>query len=343
MVSDWQHLYICFLYRQKYICHLFIKYGQMKPAVLFFFSFFVTKTFLFAQDIPVKELPNEIFRNVKKDANDTTRWKWKHGGIVNINVAQGTLSNWSAGGDNFSLSLNSYVNYSLFYRNEKHTWDNSFDFNLGFVQTTSLGSRKNDDRIDLLSKYGFRIDTSNKWYLSGLFNFRSQFFDGRTYYTKDSSDLASTFLSPAYLILSVGFDYKPKPTFSIFLSPITNRTTFVANRRLSQKGAYGVGINNHVYDEVGAFASINYYTSIYKNATYKGRIDLFSNYGHNPQNIDMFLTNAFAFKINRFMAATYNLDMIYDDDVKFANKGPRLQLKSLIGVGFTMPFAQQSH
>src|SRR5881227_1793632 len=89
-----------------------------------------------AQDIPVKVLPNEIFRTVKKDAGDTSRWKWKRGGVFNSNLAQGSLSNWSAGGDEFSLSLNTYVNYLLFYRQGRHSWDNSFDFNLGFVQTS---------------------------------------------------------------------------------------------------------------------------------------------------------------------------------------------------------------
>jgi hypothetical protein len=296
-----------------------------------------------AQDIPVKVLPKEIFRTVKKDANDTTQWKWKRGGIVNANLAQGALSYWSAGGDNFSLSLNSYVNYSVFYRNGRHSWDNSLDFNLGFIQTTSLGSRKNDDRYDLLSKYGYSIDTNNKWYLSGLFDIRSQLFDGRTYYTKDSSTLASTFLSPTYLVLSVGFDYKPKPTFSLFLSLLTNRTTFVASNKLSKQGAYGVIPGSHVYDEVGAFASLNYFTTITKDITYKGRIDLFSNYGHRPQNVDMYLTNAFTVKINKFLAASYNLDMIYDDDVKFPPHGTRLQLRSQVGFGFAMPFAVERH
>ena len=46
-----------------------------------------------------------------------------------------------------------------FIKKEKHSWDNTFDFNLGYVKTTSLGSRKNDDRFDLLSKYGYAIST----------------------------------------------------------------------------------------------------------------------------------------------------------------------------------------
>lgn len=292
-----------------------------------------------AQDIPVKTLPKDIFRSVKKDANDTTQWRWKRGGVINANLAQSSLSNWSAGGDDFALSFNTYVNYSLFYRNGRHSWDNSFDFNLGFIQTTTLGSRKNDDRFDLLSKYGYRIDTLNKWYLSGLFDIRSQFFDGRTYYSKDSSSLASTFLSPTYLVLSVGFDYKPRPTFSLFFSPLTNRTTFVASSKLSKQGAYGVAPGSHSYNEVGAFASANFFTIITKDLNYKGRLDLFSNYGYRPQNIDIYLTNSFAIKINKFLAATYNLDMIYDDDVKFPPHGARLQLRSQVGFGFTMPFA----
>jgi len=315
----------------------------MNKLKLIIFLFFAVIKHTIAQDIPVKVLPTEIFRSVKKDASDTTQWKWKRGGVINANLAQSSLSYWSAGGDDFSLSFNTYVNYSLFYRNGRHSWDNSFDFNLGFVQTTSLGSRKNDDRFDLLSKYGYSIDTSHKWYLSTLFDFRSQFFDGRTYYNKDSSSLASTFLSPAYLILSVGFDYKPRPTFSFFLSPLTNRTTFIASNKLSKLGSYGVGVGNHSYDEVGAFGSINFFTNITKDINYKGRMDLFSNYAYKPLNIDFYLTNAIAFKINKFLAATYNLDMIYDDDVKFPPRGARLQLRSQVGFGFTMPFAREKH
>ncbi len=308
--------------------------------------FICVVTFTKGQDIPVRTLPNEIFRSVKKDANDTSTWKWKRGGSINANLAQGSLSNWSAGGDNFSLALNTHLNYSVFYRSTVHTWDNSFDFNFGFVQTTSLGSRKNDDRIDFLSKYGRRIDTVNKIFASALFNFRSQFFDGRTYYSRDNSDLASTLFSPAYIVLSVGFDYKPKPTFSLFVSPLTNRTTLVASNRLSDKGAYGVPKGKHTYNEVGAFASVNYFTTIKKTVTYKGRMDLFSNYANEPQNVDVYITNLFSFKITKFLSASYSLDMIYDDNVKLFgkyNNSPGLQLKSLIGIGFTMPFAREAH
>jgi hypothetical protein len=320
----------------------------MKSLRLFFIavSLLIKFTVVAQDDIPVRELPKEIFREVKKDPNDTSQWRWKKGGLFNLNLSQGSLSNWAAGGDNYSLSLNTYVNYYVLHKHPRHTWDNNLDFYFGFIQTTSLGSRKNDDRLDYISKYGYSLDTSNKIYVSALFNFRSQLFDGRTYFSRDSSELSSTILSPAYFLLSLGFDYKPLPNLSIFVSPITNRLTVVANTKLATLGKYGVDSGNHFYYEPGAFASINYFENIIKNVSYKGRLDLFSNYRHNPLNVDIYITNIFSFKINRFLSATYNLDIIYDDDVKLFGKNsnsPRMQLKSLIGIGLLFPFAQSKN
>ena len=293
-----------------------------------------------AQDITVNRMRNETSRTIKKD-NDTTRWNWKRGGLLNFNLSQGSLSNWAAGGDNFSLAVNGYFNYFFFYKKERHFWDNNIDLNLGYVQSTSLGSRKNDDRFDYLSKFGYKMDTVGKWYLSTLFNFRTQLFDGYTY-SNNVGDFASSFLSPAYLILSVGFDYKPTRSLSVFLSPLTSRSTIIGNDKLANKGVYGVPAGQHSLQETGTFITVNYYNTIAKNVTYKGRVDLFSNYRSHAQNVDMYMTNLFSFKINRFFSATYSLDMIYDDDIRLfgpTNSSPGLQSKSLIGIGFLMPLS----
>ena len=267
-----------------------------------------------AQDIVVNKLRSETSRTIKKEA-DTTHWNWKRGGLMSFNLAQGSFSNWAAGGDNFSMTVNGYFNYFFYYKKDRHSWDNNMDVNLGYVQSTSLGSRKNDDRFDFLSKYGYKVDTTGKWYLSTLFNFRSQFFDGYTY-SNNIPDFSSSFLSPAYVILSVGFDYKPTDKLSMFISPLTSRSTIITNSVLAQKGIYGIPAGQHSINEIGAFATINYSNVIAKNVTYKGRLDLFSNYASNPQNVDLFMTNLFSFKINRYFSATYSLDMIYDDNIR---------------------------
>lgn len=310
-----------------------------KQTLLFLFSICIHFIAVAQDYIPVKTLPVELFRTVKKDPNDTASWKWKRGGMANLNIAQGSLSNWAAGGDKFTIAVSSYVNYFLLNKGAKHNWDNSVDFNFGYINTTSLGSRKNDDRFDILSKYGYSLDSTNKIFLSALFNFRTQFFDGSTY-IDGTGTLNSTFLSPAYLFLAAGFDYKPFNNFSLFLSPLTERMTIVTSKRLS--GQYGVAVGKNSINQIGAFASINFKSPVFKNVTYKGKLDLFTDYGNNPGNVDMYFTNFLNFKINKYLSASYNLDLIYDDDVKLFGKNadsPGLQLKSLIGIGFSMPFS----
>lgn len=301
---------------------------------LTFVSFFGI-TIAKSQDLVVTKLRSETSRTIKKE-EDTTKWNWKRGGVFNLNVAQGSLSNWAAGGDNFSMTLNGYFNYFSYYKKDRHSWDNNLDVNLGYVQTTSAGSRKNDDRFDFLSKYGYKMDTTGKWFLSALFNFRSQFFDGYTY-SGTVGSFASTILSPAYVILSAGFDYKPNDKFSMFISPLTSRTTLVMNKFLSDKGSYGVKPGTNALYEVGAFATFNYNNAFAKNIVYKARLDLFSNYLSNPGNVDVFMTNQLTIKVAKNFSATYSLDMIYDDDVRLfgPNKtSPGLQVKSLIGLGY---------
>jgi hypothetical protein len=290
---------------------------------------------LIAQNIAVAKLRSETSRSIKKD-NDTSYYNWKQGGMYNFNLAQSSLSNWAAGGDNFNMAINTYFNYYAYYQKPRQSWDNNVDLNLGFVQSTSLGGRKNDDRVDILSKYGYRIDTTGMWYLSGLFNFRSQFFDGYSF-SGSNSNFTSSLLSPAYIILSAGLDFKPNNTFSVFFSPLTSRTTLVLNNKLSNLGSYGVPVGKKINRETGLFVTVNYSNTIAPNITYRGRADFFSNYYEKPENINLYMTNMFTFKINKYFSATYSLDLMYDDKIKIfgpLKKSPGLQLKSIIGIGY---------
>jgi hypothetical protein len=306
----------------------------MLKGVLLFLTVFCLIS-LHAQDLVVAKLRSETSRNIKKDT-DTSNWNWKQGGLYNLNVSQSSLSNWAAGGDNFNMSINSYFNYFAFYKKERQSWDNNIDVNLGFVQSTSQGGRKNDDRLDLLSKYGYKLDTVGKWYVSGLFNFRSQLFDGYSF-SGSKSTFISSFFAPAYMIISAGLDYKPDNNFSLFFSPLTSRTTLVLNKKLSNLGKYGVDTGRMVNRETGLFVTVNYSKVIASNINYRGRADFFSNYYDKPENVNFYMTNLFTFKINKNFSATYSLDLIYDDKIRIfgANKkSPGLQTKSIIGIGY---------
>lgn len=293
---------------------------------------------LLAQDESIKKLKADTEKSIAKDASDTIQKTWKKGGIYGLNVSQGTLSNWAAGGEDFSLSVNSLLSLYAFYKKDRHSWDNTFDFNLGYVKTTSLGGRKNDDRFDLLSKYGYALNP--KLNLAGIFNFRSQLFRGYTF-PDNVKTYSSNFMAPGYLLLGVGLDYKPTSNLSIFLSPATARLIIVRDTALSNKGLYGVDPGEKSALEFGAFATINYLKDISKSVTYKGRLDLFSNYLHNPQNIDIYMTNALNVKLSRVLSLTWGLDLIYDDDVKLFgpdNNSAAWQIKSLVGIGLLVKF-----
>lgn len=305
----------------------------------FLFLIFISlSTQLFAQDKTVQDLKAEASKNVKKQIIDSSK-SWNTGGQFDLNLAQGSESNWAAGGDDFSFSLNSYLGVYAFYRKGVYSWDNTLDLNYGFLNTTSLGSRKNDDRINLLTKAGRQI--APKLSLSALFNFRSQFSKGYNYNKDGTKDLLSDFMSPAYILLSLGFDYKPVEGLSIFVSPITSRWTIVRNDSLSAKGAYGVPPGAKSKNEIGAFVTINYLHNLSKTISYKGRLDLFSNYEHNPQNVDVLMNNMFTAQVSKVLTASVGLDMIYDDDVKLFgpnHDSPGLQLKSQIAVGMSLKF-----
>jgi hypothetical protein len=148
-------------------------------------------------------------------------------------------------------------------------------------------------------------------------------------------------LAPAYLLIGLGLDYKPTQNFSVYLSPITNRWVIVNDDTLSAKGLYGVTPGKKTKSEVGAFLSAQYLKAITKTISYKGRLDLFSNYQHNPEKIDVFMTNLFSVKLSKVLAATWNVDLIYDDDVRLFGsdgKSPAWQIKSLVGLGILLKF-----
>jgi hypothetical protein len=291
-----------------------------------------------AQDQSIKAIRGEAGKTIKKDPADTTVKTWKKGGLYSLNLSQGSLSNWAAGGDDFTFSVNSVLSLYAFYKKDKHSWDNTFDFNLGYINTTSLGSRKNDDRFDFLSKYGYALNP--KLNVAGLFNLRSQFFKGYTF-PGNVKTFSSNFMAPGYILLSPGLDYKPTSNLSIFVSPITARWVIVKDTALSNKGAYGVTPGKKSNLEYGAFATINYMKEVSKNITYKGRLDLFSNYKRNPKNVDLFMTNTLNAKLSKILTATWGVDLIYDDDVRLFGKNQRsaaLQIRSMVGIGLMVKF-----
>jgi hypothetical protein len=292
-----------------------------------------------AQDKTAQEIRNDANREIKKDPNDTIPKIWKTGGILRVTVTQGAQDNWAAGGEKSTIGFSGFFSGYAYYKLDKHSWDNTIDLAYGFLNTTSLGSRKSDDKIDILSKYGYGI--GKNWYVGALVNFRTQFAPGYAYPSGKAPLLTSDFLSPAYLIVSPGLNYMPNKQFSFFISPATLRWTFVRNDSLSAQGAFGVDSGKHVRLEFGAFSTISYTAKISENAVYTGRLDLFSNYLHDPQDVDINLTNLIAVKVTGILTMTLAFNLIYDNDVSTIKSdgtvgGAKPQLQELLGIGLQL-------
>jgi hypothetical protein len=249
------------------------------------------------------------------------------------------------------------VNIFAKYRKGKITWDNNLELGYGVIkQGNNKKWWKNDDKIQISSKFGREIKKS--WYYTALLDFRTQFVNGYNY--PNDSIYISKFMAPGYAIAAIGFDYKPNNHFSAFIAPVTGKFTFVNDDSLARNGAFGVqkeirDINNggaitqnyiKHREEFGAYLKMQYQTKVMDNITFQTVLELFSNYLHNPQNVDVNWSTLTTFKVNKFISATLATQLIYDDDIrvprnvgdKKGTSGPDVQFKQVLGVGFTYKF-----
>lgn len=279
---------------------------------------------------------------------------WKTGGVLTVNLAQTSLTNWVAGGQN-SVAVNGLLSTFANLSQGKSRWDNTLDVGYGIInQEGDAFARKTDDRIEFISKYGRQA--FDNFYYAGLLNFKTQMTEGWSYANSTTRNKISDAFAPAYLVGALGLDYKPGTNFSAFIAPVTLKYTFVTDDALSAAGAFGVTPGETVRSEFGGYFRAIYTKNDFKrefmkNVTLISKIDLFSNYTDNPQNIDVSWENVISLKVNRFIAATINTHLLYDDNtrVPFDRSGndviepgeavgSKVQFKEIIGVGFSYNF-----
>jgi len=278
-----------------------------------------------AQDVTVKEFQKLAFRELKPPEKDG----WEKAGTFMVNINQGALRNWAAGGEQNTLGVTMLLNYNINHKKGKISWNNYFDIAMGFQNASSFGQfRKVDDRIDMTSKYGYRF--SKQWYTAVLVNFNTQTLAGYQYSDTVNKKI-SGFLTPGKLLLSAGIDFRPDKTFSLFISPVTTRFILKNDNYFYPIDKFGVPANHKTYTELGAFATAKYTKKFTPWAFYTGRLDHFSNYKRDPENIDLFFTNLVTMKFNKWFATNISVDMVYDDDVL-----KNTQLKEILGIGLTL-------
>ncbi len=268
----------------------------------------------------------------QEEESDSTNWKL--GGMSSFTFSQVSLTNWAAGGEN-SLSGNVFVNLFAKYNKGKSSWENNLDLGYGLVKQGDQDVRKSDDRIDFSSKYG-RQATKHIYY-SALLSLKTQMTKGYLY-PQDS--VISNFMAPGYILLSLGMDYKPNDNFSLYISPLTDKMTIVKEEILAE--SYGLEEGKSVRSEVGGFLKMTYQKDVIENVNFLTKLELFTNYADNPQNVDVSWEVVIAMKINKWLTANFNTHLIYDDDIMIddgeGDLAPRVQFKEVFGVGLSFKF-----
>lgn len=265
--------------------------------------------------------------------------KWTLKGVTGINLAQTAVSNWSAGGEN-TMAGALYLNGSLARKSGNWLWTNTLALEYGMTSTKSQGARKSGDKIDFATQLGYT--TNNKWYYTIMGDLKSQFYKGYDYSTDPRSYISNLF-SPAYSNISAGLEYRPGTWYSLYLSPVAGKLTFVNSDYLSDLGSFGVDPGKHFKAELGAYFKARAERNIMENVSFISTLDLFTAYNDSFGNVDVNWDLMINMKINKFLSATINTTLKYDDDINSmaddgTPRGPRVQFKEVIGVGVAYNF-----
>jgi hypothetical protein len=312
---------------------------------------FILALFVFPQTL----LATDSDTTTNNPSVDTTNsWSFKSLSLLTVN--QIAFVNWAAGGES-SLSGKAAADYEVKYEKNKFTFNQQGNFAFGMVGYIDKHIEKTDDRIELL--LAFSHQTSKNWSLTALTTLKTQFADGYKY--PNDSTLISTFFAPAYLTVSLGFNYKPNKEFQFFMSPLSGKMTFVKNAELANKGAYGV--KKAVIDtagkiiepgrqflgEVGLNVLTTYKAEIMDNVKLNTAVTLHNNYldldVHNRWNIDVDVDTRLIFSVNKLFSTIFYMHVKYDHNALTPNyqiiegdkvevsASPKLQIKESFGLG----------
>ena len=267
---------------------------------------------------------------------------WTLRGNGSLGFTQTSLSNWAKGGES-SLLLLAIGKYNANYSKDKVKWENGAEFRYGITQSKTTGLEKNDDKIEFQSRFGYQA--FKKWYYSVESDFRTQIANGYAYPNKVNP--ISAFMAPGYLTTSIGLDYKPNKDFSLFLSPITSKTTYIRDTMLISPLKYGFPPGAKKLWEPGLIIKSNWHLKISDNITYDTKGEFFDNYKDFFQKISAEWDQTLIMQVNRFINVRVMTMMIYDYNTKFPvvnasgtviGQKPKLQFEELFTLGLVYKF-----
>jgi hypothetical protein len=297
---------------------------------------------------------------------------WSKGVSIYAGLTQVGNNSWyTTGSDKFTMSALGNLDAHLTGTWKNKIWSNNLGVAYGLLNTTKGGVTKLNDRLEFSTSLLVTPKTWKKWSWGPFVQVRTQITDG--YFYNYMGELGtkrrrSGFFAPAYIYLSpLGLGYKPCKDISLYVSPLVARWTVITNQPYSYLGQGGVYKGNaesslaSLYNvspvkqhkgEFGLFARLDMHKEIMKNISYSAKLEMYGNYVKDYPglissrfvNLDWYMTNQLEFHVNKYIKVHYNLDMLYDDDMKqpsfnaiqLPNHSVGLQMLSTLGVGLKL-------
>ncbi len=237
---------------------------------------------------------------------------WKTSGNGWLQFSQLHVSdNWYKGGEN-NINLQTGFVYNFNYNNQQtFQLENKLEVKVGLNTVPSDTINKfqmNTDLFRLSSKLG--VKAIQNWYYTVATQFSTQFFKNHATNTRVRN---SSFLSPAYVSLSLGMDFKlnkKKFDLSVLMSPIAYELRFVNDSRVDET-RFGIERGKYSLATYGSKLESRFNWKVTSYITYNTYLYAFTNY----EKAEMSWENTINILVNKYFSTKFFYHVRFDDSV----------------------------
>lgn len=287
------------------------------------------------------DVKRAIVKDLEEDRMDIERAiryqnsPWRKELNLSLQITQNyATENWYQGAAN-SFAMLASAKGKLTYNQDNLSWESTGEWRAG-VSTVSGDSLRiintTDDVFRINSKFGYQLH--KMWYVSTNVEFRTNLMNN---WRKNTTELASAFLTPIRFMWGLGIDCKPIKGLDINISPATYKMVYALNADPAKVNVteYGIEAGKNSLNELGSSVRIDWKWRPVREIIVETNFYFFTNY----KRIETELEVDVDFIINRYLSAKVMLHPRYDSAVEVnPNMKTKMQFKEFISIGFSHTF-----
>lgn len=279
---------------------------------------------LFAVLLLLLAIGNNSYAQETISISDTLNNEWAFGWVAGLNGTQSSYNHWSKGGQD-NIAVNGYSLLSGAYKKDRFEYGFVLNMRYGITKIEDEGTRKSDDRLAMRHRAAYILNDENTMNAFADVSISTQFDAGYKYNSDGTKTLISDFISPLYFTESIGYAYTPKDYIS-FEAGLGLKQTYVKDDDLVS--FFGIDPGDNLSSEGGLVLGISFKKDIMENVNYTSRFETFTNFKKTLESTDVAWANQLTGKINKYLNATFQFEMLYDDDIT-----KDLQTKQVLAAG----------